>query len=916
VSALIGDAAQRAATEAFHGAAGTPAAVTCPSCSHQFVPGAAAVRMTEAATDTKAPYGDVEYADPGYQQDKKKRYPLDTVKRVKAAWSYINDADNAALYGKKQLQLVRSRIKAAAKKLGVAIADKATEARINGKLSYSDICDLVSAAIRAKIQAAAGDGGYYWAYIVDLSDTDVVYQAGDDDLWQCSYTVTAGEDGDQTVALGDPIEVARTYAPLLDAGGDFDPAGSIPEATEDALEGATEATRDRILGRVVESKGSDDAGGRVFRVRVIAFGDSKNGRRYTESVLKAAAPLYDGAKAYDHHRDDQELRSSTIAGLVGVYRNVEATQDGLEADLHLLPSAVHAAEALDASLAAQADGLPPLVGISHDVMALYRPVVAGGQRLQEATSIVKVNSADIVADPSAGGKATRMVAGGVETQTDPANAGESTKESTVDTADVLAALKTATPEQLAAVGLSKASNTKTTEAVIPAALTAEDGALAKTSFMAKMMIRSAVEDAGLPIAVVESVTAALPDRVTESDVATQIAGLKTALGVAERAGLAPQFGNVEVTKESVDRKREALDAFFAGDYSKGYKSFKEAFVDFTGHRQLAWGEDFNRTVLRESFGGAGGGYDSATRGTESMDSTSWNLVLGDSITRRMVAEYQQPTLQTWRKVVSSMPSINDFRTQRIERIGGYGTLPGVNQGAPYQPLTSPSNEEVTYAVTKRGGTEDVTLEMIANDDIRAIQRIPAKLGLAAAQTLYRFVWDFFANNAAVYDSTALFHALHNNTAATALSQSNLSAARRAMRKQTAYGDSSDVLSVVPRTLVVCSDLEEIAFQLATSAVAIPATPAGPTNTPNIHQGLEVITVDYWTSTTSWFLSADTMMTPTIEIGFYQGRQDPELFTQADPTVGSVFNSDKITYKIRHIYSGAALDFRGLYRGNS
>jgi len=35
--------------------------------------------------------------------------------------------------------------------------------------------------------------------------------------------------------------------------------------------------------------------------------------------------------------------------------------------------------------------------------------------------------------------------------------------------------------------------------------------------------------------------------------------------------------------------------------------------------------------------------------------------------------------------------------------------------------------------------------------------------------------------------------------------------------------------------------------------------------------------------------------------------------QDNPTVGSLFASDKITYKIRHIYGGAVTDFRGLYK---
>ena len=266
--------------------------------------------------------------------------------------------------------------------------------------------------------------------------------------------------------------------------------------------------------------------------------------------------------------------------------------------------------------------------------------------------------------------------------------------------------------------------------------------------------------------------------------------------------------------------------------------------------------------------------------------------------------------------MSSTPPIADFRTQRIDRVGGYGVLPVVAEGAPYQPLTSPGNEEVTYAIEKKGGTEDITLEMIANDDVRAIASIPRKLGLAAARTLYKFVWDILTSTANVYDGHQLFDsANHANTdTGAALSQSTLSTARRKMRKQAAFGDSVDVLSTTPRYLVVPSELEEIAFQLCTSAVAIPSTPAGPTDTPNIHQGLQPIVIDYYTDPNDWFTIADPAMIPTIEVGFYQGRQEPELFTQADPTVGSVFNSDTLTYKIRHIYKGAVLDYRGFYRG--
>jgi hypothetical protein len=93
---------------------------------------------------------------------------------------------------------------------------------------------------------------------------------------------------------------------------------------------------------------------------------------------------------------------------------VKPNFDGLEGELHVLPSRVDIAEAFDASLAAQEKGDAPLIGVSHDVEAEHRMVREGTRRLREATKIVRVLSVDVVADPSAGGKALRMVAGGTD----------------------------------------------------------------------------------------------------------------------------------------------------------------------------------------------------------------------------------------------------------------------------------------------------------------------------------------------------------------------------------------------------------------------------------------------------------------------------------------------------------------------
>jgi phage head maturation protease len=73
----------------------------------------------------KKPYGDVTYADPGYQSDKKARYPIDTEEHAKAAWSYINQAGNGGKYSAGQLNQIKGRIKSAMRKFGAEVSEDA-----------------------------------------------------------------------------------------------------------------------------------------------------------------------------------------------------------------------------------------------------------------------------------------------------------------------------------------------------------------------------------------------------------------------------------------------------------------------------------------------------------------------------------------------------------------------------------------------------------------------------------------------------------------------------------------------------------------------------------------------------------------------------------------------------------------------
>jgi hypothetical protein len=277
----------------------------------------------------------------------------------------------------------------------------------------------------------------------------------------------------------------------------------------------------------------------------------------------------------------------------------------------------------------------------------------------------------------------------------------------------------------------------------------------------------------------------------------------------------------------------------------------------------------------------------------------------------MLKDYAAPDLATWRGTVAEVVPLSDFRTVRRMRFGGYGNLPIVGQGAPYTALTSPTDEEATYSPAKRGGTEQITLEMIKNDDVGAIRRIPSKLGRAAGQTLHEFVWDFLGNNSNVYDSTALAASGHNNIVTSAMSGANISSLRLKIKQQTDMSNSKR-LGLMARYLIVPSELEELAFQLTTSDRVLGSA----NNDPNFVKKLNLTTivVEYWTDTNNYWVTASIDQAPMIEIGFLDGQESPELFVQDQPSVGSMFSNDQLTYKIKHIYGGAVMDFRPFAAG--
>ncbi|GAC1568567.1 MAG: hypothetical protein NVS3B14_18230 [Ktedonobacteraceae bacterium] len=276
--------------------------------------------------------------------------------------------------------------------------------------------------------------------------------------------------------------------------------------------------------------------------------------------------------------------------------------------------------------------------------------------------------------------------------------------------------------------------------------------------------------------------------------------------------------------------------------------------------------------------------------------------------KRLLKDYQAWPAE-WQRFVTIAP-IKDFKQQVRVRLGAFGSLSTVAEDTAYSSI-SLTDTAATYVPTKRGNLVTVSRETIVNDDLFAIKQIPTKLAVAAAYTLAEFVYSFLSSNPNIYDGNALFTAgaPHANLGAAALSTASMQSGVTAMREQTNFAGKR--LGLRPSFLVVPAELEFTAMVVTKSA----GVPGSNNNDVNPMLGYVTPIVSPQLSNTSqWFFAADPRVIDTIEIGFVGGQVNPALFIQDQPLFGLNFTQDVISYKIRHEYGGAVMDYRGLYRG--
>ena len=435
--------------------------------------------------------------------------------------------------------------------------------------------------------------------------------------------------------------------------------------------------------------------------------------------------------------------------------------------------------------------------------------------------------------------------------------------------------------------------------------------------------RAALAEASLPEVFATEATQEFQGVLSDGNVPDDngieaIIGRYQRLSAAQPAQAPLSMGRVEVGDEERDKHTNAMLGFLCGQDQDGVESFyslRHAFASMGGGEN---GIVDPYDVMREAnfMGALMGVHNERARAQienawATLRTTDFGQILGDALHRRLIMAYTAGDMMSWEKIVSAISAITDFRKHRRVRIGGYGILPEVSEAEPYQHLTSPEDEEEVLQVVKRGGIEKLTMEMIANDDVAAIRRIPTELGIAAALTLNYVIYSLYTDPPTVADGTAAFTTAHGNLFTTALSESSARTVRAAMRKQTRYGVSNARLARMndPKYLLVPTDLGDTADDLTRWQYRTDASNPDSMQRAAFFMDMEPLIPPTWTDVNDWAMVADPMQVPTIEVGFYMNRREPEIHMADTPTNYSMLHSDEIELRLRHIYGVVLLDWR-------
>ncbi|SFN80927.1 phage prohead protease, HK97 family [Cohaesibacter marisflavi] len=293
------------------------------------------------------------------------------------------------------------------------------------------------------------------------------------------------------------------------------------------------------------------------------------------------------------------------------------------------------------------------------------------------------------------------------------------------------------------------------------------------------------------------------------------------------------------------------------------------------------------------------GMSASTLVTRALSTSDYPLIMGDTVGRVLRQSYESAPSAL--KRLARQITVKDFRTRQAITMSEAPDLKLVAENGEYQDDYMLEAGE-SIKVDTFGRMMRFSRQMMINDDLGALQDVPRKMGIAAADFEAEFFVDLLDQNDGLgpnmADGKTLFHADHNNLAATgaAPTSDTLSAMRKALRHQTSM--SGKRLNLSPKYVVVPADLETTTEMLLTAIT--------PTSTDNANpfSNLEMVVEGRFSNADRWYVAAGNGVIDGLEYAYLEGEPGPQTETK----VG--FEVDGVAVKVRLDFGAAFMDWRG------
>lgn len=289
--------------------------------------------------------------------------------------------------------------------------------------------------------------------------------------------------------------------------------------------------------------------------------------------------------------------------------------------------------------------------------------------------------------------------------------------------------------------------------------------------------------------------------------------------------------------------------------------------------------------------------------TRALHTTSdFGLIVGDTIGRTLRSAYQ--ATPSGIRMLGRQTTAKDFRSVNKIMLGEAPILEKLNEHGEIKSGTMAEAKEA-YRVETFAKKIGITRQVLVNDDLGAFADLARRMGQAAAETEAKTLVDLLesggGNGPTMSDTKALFHADHGNKAGSggAIADATLSAGRLAMRTQT--GLSGQRISATPKYLLVPPAQETTAEKWLATIAAAKAADVNP-----FSGSLTLVVEPRLTSTTRWYIAADSSEIDGLEYAYLAGGEGPQVESK------SGWDVDGVEVRVLLDYGAGFVDWRGWY----